>query len=316
MLDKRRKLGRQKELLDEDLVARDDFDTAQAALDAALAAQTAAEAQVESALAGYRADQEHLTQAQAALQSSRLNLQHTIITSPIAGTVISRNVDKGQTVAASFSSPTLFQIGEDLARMQVKTSIDESDVGKIKTGMKATFTVDAYPGEVFSAVISQIRLAATTVQNVITYDAILDVANPELKLKPGMTANVKIILARAQDVLRLSNTALRFKPAVPSQGARTAIPAAGSMAAAGNERKMPAPEAGKSTVWILDENKVLRPVVLRLGLTDGIYSQVTEGNLKEGDTVVTGIEGESKSPAANATSRAPGLGMPPMGPRP
>jgi multidrug efflux pump subunit AcrA (membrane-fusion protein) len=153
-----------------------------------------------------------LNQARAALESARLNLSHTVITSPISGTIISRNVDRGQTVAASFSSPTLFEIGEDLTKMRVNTSIDEADVAKLRVGMSATFTVDAYPEEAFEGRLNQIRLAASTVQNVVTYDAIIDVSNPQLRLKPGMTANVKILIQTEKNVLKLPNAALRFKP--------------------------------------------------------------------------------------------------------
>ena len=180
VLDKTRKFKRQKELFEQELNSQDDLDTAQAALDASVATQAASQAQLESAQAGYRADQARLTQAQANLKTAQVNLEHTIITSPISGTIISRNVDRGQTVAASFSSPTLFTIGEDLTKMQVNTNIDEADVGKIRTGMDATFSVDAYPGTVFHGKISQIRLASTTVQNVVTYNAIIDVPNAQL----------------------------------------------------------------------------------------------------------------------------------------
>ncbi len=212
VLDKQRKMKRQQELWDNKLIARDDLDTAEAAIGAAIAVQKAAEAELDSAQARLKADQARLLQTRAALETARVNLQHTVITSPISGTIISRSVDRGQTVAASFSSPTLFTIAADLTKMQVNTNIDEADVGRIRAGMEATFTVDSYPNETFQGKISQIRLAATTIQNVVTYNAIVDVDNPQLKLKPSMTANVKVVIQRADDVLRLPNAALRFRP--------------------------------------------------------------------------------------------------------
>src|SRR5439155_17703754 len=168
--------------------------------------------QLVSAEAKYEADEARLYQARASLEQAKVNLEHTIITSPISGTIISRSVDVGQTVAASFSSPTLFTIAADLTKMQVNTNIDEADVGTIKPRMDATFTVDAYPGEVFRGTISQVRLAPTTIQNVVTYNAIIDVPNPQLKLKPGMTSNVKIVIESVEDVLKIPNAALRFRP--------------------------------------------------------------------------------------------------------
>ncbi|HYK87158.1 MAG TPA: efflux RND transporter periplasmic adaptor subunit [Acidobacteriota bacterium] len=366
VLDKQRKLKRTGDLFKESLVPRDDLDTAQAAMDAALATQKAAEAQIESAQAGRIADQARLTQARASLESARLNLANTIITSPISGTIISRNVDKGQTVAASFASPTLFQIGEDLTKMQVNTNIDEADVARIKTGMNATFTVDAYSGEVFSGTLSQIRLAASTVQNVVTYNAIIDVANPQLRLKPGMTAMVKILIRKVEDVLMLPNSALRFKPSLTDLELKAAYQRAGedeyysltkSMTRAGTENPrgeaVPAvlsvpggspgagidsssgggvgylPSSGSSrtganlralrTVWILSADGLLRPVLVVLGLTDGTYTQIIGGRLKQGDGVITGLESDAAGAAKNTTSttRAPGFsgGGPPSPPR-
>ncbi len=359
VLDKTRKLKRQKELFDENLISRDDFDTAQAALDAAVATQNSVEAQLESAQARKKADESRLAQAKANLETAKLNLEHTIITSPISGTIISRSVDRGQTVAASFSSPTLFTIGEDLTKMQVNTNIDEADVGRIKNGMEATFTVDAYPGETFNGTISQVRLAATTVQNVVTYNAIIDVANPQLKLKPGMTCNVKILIEKVEDTLKLPNSALRFKPTMTEQEFADAFkrageeqawnrmkfmllatatassttngtrPAAGSGGFGGNRGGMGSGGAGNSPrrdssaaparssrgrrmpVWILGDDKLLRPVIVRLGLTDGVSTQIEEGKLKQGDKVVTALEVDPNRQTPSATTtRPPGFGGP------
>jgi HlyD family secretion protein len=361
VLDKQRKLKRTRDLFDESLVPRDDLDTAQAALDAAVATQNAAEAQIHSAEAGRIADQARLNQARASLESAKLNLEHTIITSPISGTIISRNVDKGQTVAASFSSPTLFQIGEDLTKMQVNTNIDEADVARIRTGMKATFTVDAYSGEIFSGTLGQVRLAASTVQNVVTYNAIIDVPNEQLRLRPGMTAAVKILIQNVDNVLMLPNSALRFKPSLSAQemeaayarageveyrsltrsmtGAGTAgsesptgtaVPvalsfASGSMDAGrngsgGNEgagNPVDSGTAGTGTnrgirrpIWILGTDNLLRPVFVVLGLTDGTYTQIIDGGLKQGDKVITGLESDPNGSAKSTTAvtRAPGFG--------
>ncbi len=343
VLDKQRKLKRTGELFKENLVTRDDLDTAQANLDAALATQKASEAQIESAEAGKVADQARLNQARASLESAKLNLAHTIITSPISGTIISRNVDKGQTVAASFSSPTLFQIGEDLTKMQVNTNIDEADVAKITAGMRATFTVDAYPGETFSGTLSQIRLAASTVQNVVTYNAIIDVPNLQLRLKPGMTAMVKILIQKVNDVLMLPNSALRFKPSLSDQelvaayqrageedSNRELMPVAlsrtGGSASAGRSLSSAGQGAGSQpdsssaraganpgahrTVWALGADNLLRPVIVVLGLTDGTYTQIIDGKLNQGDSVVTGLESDSNGAARNTTTatRAPGFG--------
>jgi len=203
-----------KELFDEGVETRDDLDSAQASMEASNAALAATQAQLEASQAVYKADQARLDQARANLKNAQVNLEHTVITSPISGTVISRNVDRGQTVAASFSTPTMFTIGEDLAKMQVITNTDEADVGKLKPGMEASFAVDAYPGEIFRGTIRQVRLAATTVQNVVTYNAVIDVPNPELRLKPGMTATVKIVIEKVDNALRIPNASIRFKPAL------------------------------------------------------------------------------------------------------
>lgn len=355
VLDKQRKLKMQKELWSQALIPRDDLDTAQAALDASQAALEAQQAQIDSADARYKADEQRLNQSRAALDQAKVNMEHTVITSPISGTIISRNIDRGQTVAASFSSPTLFTIGEDLTKMQVSTNIDEADVGKIKTGMDATFTVDAYPNEVFLGKISQVRLAATTVQNVVTYNAMIDVSNPQLKLKPGMTANVKILIDKVENVLKIPNSSLRFKPDMPEQemaaafqrageeqfynhlksatarpagamqmgfasgGARGLSPGAVS-GQGGNGQK---PQANRQegglrgrrvALWVLDNGKTLRPVVVKLGLTDGVQTEIESGKLNVGDKIVLALEGsQANKPSGNAATRPPGFGGPGMG---
>lgn len=370
VLDKQRKLKRTQELFEEKLVPRDDLDTAQAALDAAVATQKATEAQLGSTQARYKADESRLNQTKASLRLSKVNLDHTIITSPISGTIVSRSVDRGQTVAASFSSPTLFTIAADLTKMQVNTNIDEADVGRIKPEMEATFSVDAYPGETFRGTISQVRLASTTVQNVVTYNALIDVPNPQLKLKPGMTTNVKILIESADDVLKIPNSSLRFRPAMEEKEMEEAFKRAGEekywsyYKASGMARSAPAPASGAAAggaspgqgmrgggggregggggnrgsfgggggqrrdmsalmargrkgqrvpIWLVGEDKLLRPVVVKLGLTDGVNTAVDDGKLKEGDKIITGLEVDPSARPVTTTTRPPGFGGPGRG---
>ncbi len=196
--DARTKLTRARELSEKKLIAQTELE--------------AAEVAVRSAEAQLRSQQAGVTQSQASLKQNEVNLAHTVIESPIDGLVISRNVDVGQTVAASMSAPTLFVLAADLTKMQVLASLDESDVGRIRPGQLVRFRVDAFPTEEFTGNVTQVRLQPTTVQNVVTYQTVIDVPNPGLKLKPGMTANVNIEIARRADVLRVPNTALRFRP--------------------------------------------------------------------------------------------------------
>jgi HlyD family secretion protein len=222
--DADRQLARQNELAKDKLVAQADRDTAQANADAAKAQVAASAAALE--------------QARASLHTAQINLDYTTITSPIDGVVISRNVDVGQTVAASLQAPTLFTIAEDPSKMQVDTSVAEADVGRLTSGMNATFTVDAYPSDRFVGKVRQIRNAPQTVQNVVTYDAVIDVANPDLKLKPGMTANVTFVWAERGDALTVPNAALRFRPPAEALGSAAVAtggrgPGAGATTSAG-----------------------------------------------------------------------------------
>jgi HlyD family secretion protein len=285
-----------------------------------------------------------------------------VITSPISGTIISRNVDVGQTVAASFSSPTLFTIAADLTKMQVNTNIDEADVGRIKAGMRASFSVDAYPGETFHGTISQVRLASTTVQNVVTYNAIIDVPNPQLKLKPGMTTNVKILIESAENVLKIPNSALRFRPDLSETEMAEAFKRSGEekywsfskamgINPAASAGGAPAPEAStgrppsafgggrsggrgsggisggaprrdlaglttrsrrgqRAPIWVLGPDALIRPVVVRLGLSDGINTQIDEGKLKQGDKIIIGTEFDPNRATTSTTTPPPGFGGP------
>src|SRR5579863_6882239 len=237
--DAKTKLGTQKTLFQDGIVAKQDYDTAQSTYDQAAAEQDAAVAQLDAAnhqvqsaqatsqLARTQlaSAQAQVAQAQASLAQSQLDLDHTKIIAPVDGTVIARQMDVGQTVAASFQAPTIFQIAQDLTKMQVDTNVDEADVGQVKLGQTARYTVDAYPGTSFVGTVTQIRQAPINVQNVITYDIVVGVPNPDLKLFPGMTANVKILTNEADDALKIPNAALRFRPA--NLAAPTSVRAAG-----------------------------------------------------------------------------------------
>ena len=257
VIDARRTYERSKELFAQNFIARSDLDTAETNLHSAEAQQKVTQAQVG--------------QAQASLKIAETNLQYTNIISPVNGTVISRSVDVGQTVAASFQTPTLFSIAQDLTKMQIKTSVDEADIGKVQTGQDVSFTVDAYPDTVFNGKVSEVRNAPTTVSNVVTYDVIIKVDNPQLRLKPGMTANVSITTEIRHDVLRVPNAALRFKPAVAAEKSE-----------ASQERH----RIKGTKVWILEKEQP-RPVQVTLGISDGNYTEISTGDLRAGQNVIT-----------------------------
>lgn len=258
-VDARRQADRARSLLPKKFVSEADVDTLEAAAQAAQAAVQAAQAT--------------LAQARASTRQAEVNLAYTTIVSPIDGVVISRNVDVGQTVAAAFQAPTLFTIAEDLRKMQVHCNVAEADVGKLKKGMTATFQVDAWPGERFTGTIREVRFAPQTLQNVVTYDAVIDVENPDLKLKPGMTANVTVVAAQRDDALRIPNAALRFRAGADLQ---KRVP-----------EKMRADLAPDSRIaWVL-RGAEPEPLVLRVGLTDGTATEVVEGDVKAGDRMVS-----------------------------
>jgi len=255
-----------------------------------------AHAQIDAASAS-------LAQAKASLHQAEVNLAYTTIVSPIDGTVVSRNVDVGQTVAASFQAPVLFVLAEDLRKMQVDTSVAEADVGRLKPGMPASFAVDAYPGKRFQGTIRQIRNAPQTVQNIVTYDAVIDVANPELELKPGMTANVTFVYAEKDQVLRVPSSALRFRPApdLMTRAGASATPAASTGRPRGGRREV----SNQRTVWVLRNNQPAS-VTITTGVSDGTVAELVQGELKEGDQLVTDVSG-----AAVGSSSTPGPGRPP-----
>ncbi len=284
-LDAERQYKRSVTLAERKLIAQADLDTAQATADAAKAAVDAAMGSVE--------------QAKAQLHSAEVNLAYTNIISPTDGVVISRNVDVGQTVAASLQAPTLFLIAENLRKMQVDTSVAEADIGQLHQGMRATFTVDAYPTETFVGTVRQVRNAPQTVQNVVTYDAVIDVNNSDLKLKPGMTANCTFVYAENDDALRVPNAALRFRPPAellaslgPKAGAGRSGrgPGAAMRTGTGGAPAKAAGDSDRRTVWVLRAGKPV-PVAIRTGITDGINSEVLEGDLSVGDRAITDVSG-------------------------
>ena len=284
-------LARSTQLREGGLAAQQDLDTAQA---------TAAMAH-----ANVDMQQANLQQAAASLHQAQVNLSYTSIVSPIDGVVISRSVDVGQTVAASLSAPTLFTIAQDLTKMQVDTNVAEGDVGRLQVGMPTYFTVDSFPGQRFKGKIRDIRNAATTVQNVVTYDAVIDVDNSDLRLRPGMTANVTVIYAERQGVLSVPNAALRFHPPSPPGASGAAAPSASGSGRPHNHHGPPsadeAPEA--RTVYVLRGGEP-QPVSVHTGLTDGTQTEVLDGDLKEGDSVVVDATGPEASPAPTVTGSA------------
>lgn len=296
--DARQKYERQKRLLDAGLAAEADVDAAKATYDGARA---------------------QVAQSSAALNQSLTNLRYTKIVSPTDGIVVDKQYEIGQTVAASFQAPVLFEIAQDLTKMQVQADVDQSDIGRVHVGQPARFTVDAYPEDEFRGKIAQIRYNAQVNQNVVTYPVIIEVPNPEERLRPKMTANVTIDVATVRDVLRVSNAALRFKP--PAEDGGTAATQTGGDAMrraaqsgqgggpAGAAAQLPrgrrgaaaAAAAKMQTVYVLGADKKLKPVQIRTGISDGRFTQVISGELKPDDQVVIGL------------STSKNEGPPPMG---
>ena len=277
-------------------------------LDQAKATYDAITAQVGSDRAAIQQAEAQVSQKAASLKVAQTNLDYTIIRAPINGTVVNRSIDIGQTVAASLQAPTLFTIAQDLTKMYVYAKTDEGDVGQIRPGHTADFQVDAFPKEVFHGAVSQVRMNATTVQNVVTYDTIVEFNNPEMKLFPGMTAYVSIPVASVSNVVKIPNAALRYKPDLPPEKvhelyAKYGITASQPEQPAG-ARATPSQEPGGGTrehaspsgnvtsdtgvVWKLLADKSLQPFQVRIGLTDHTYTALTNGDIKPGDELVTG----------------------------
>jgi HlyD family secretion protein len=274
---KRVTLQRTRELRARDIASENDLDTASSNYD---------QARAQLAL-----DDAGVQQAEAELREARINLAYTDITSPVDGVVVSRSVDVGQTVAASFQTPTLFEIAEDLAKMQVGASVSESDIGGVREGQTATFNVDAFPGRTFSGQVVQVRNAPINVQNVVTYDVIVNVENRDLALKPGMTATVTITIATRDDALRIPLRALSFDPARAAASGPASVPAA-------------APRSGDG-VWRLDGSGELERIAVETGLRDETFAEVTGGDLQSGDEVVVAARRSEPSRPAQSIPGVP-----------
>ena len=310
---------RAKELRELELVSQADYD------------------QAEASLAQARAS---LRMREASLSKVQVDLEKTTIFSPMDGVVISRAVDVGQTVAASLNAPTLFTLAQDLRRMRIEAQISEADVGGVEEGQRVTFTVDAYPALTFTGTVSQVRFEPVTVQNVVNYIAIVDVENPELKLRPGMTANAAVEIARRENVLRLPNAALRFRPpdGTEMKPARGALPANGPAdladrpvpgegpglglglglglgAPAGASGKTAEKSGGDSlrTVYVLGEDGHLAARQVATGITDGSWTEVVGPGLQEGDRIVTGMLSGLERRAPSTGNRSPFMPAPPRG---
>jgi HlyD family secretion protein len=295
LADAKRTLNRNRQLLQEGIIAQSDLDVAQTAYDSALTGVKAAEATV--------------IQNRGALKQAQTNLNYSTIRSPVDGTVVSRNVDVGQTVAASFQTPTLFTIAQDLTKMQIETSVDESDISRLRVGQKATFTVDAYPDQQFTGEVIQIRNAPVVTQNVVTYVAVIGVSNKELKLKPGMTANVTVQTQRKDEVLRIPSAALRFKlksgKEEKGKGRGSAAGGKQEQPAGGHAGKGGGKTAPSQKVYLLTQGKPV-PVAVATGVSDGSFVELVGGKLKENDEVIVEQVSEEKNKRS---------GMGPMGPR-
>jgi HlyD family secretion protein len=327
--DAARDLERHRQLFERQLISRSELDTAQsnsatvtaqrhaarAQFNAAAAKLRSAQAQLHSANAQVDKAKAQISQAQASLEQAKVDLDRTIIRSPINGTVISRNVDIGQTVAASLQAPTLFTIAQDLTKMQVDTNVSEADVGNMAVDQEATFTVDAFPNQMFHGRVREIRQAPIIVQNVVNYNTVIAVDNPERKLRPGMTATVSILVARREQVLKIPKAALRFQPKL-SDEERQASEAAlrtgqdgrareGTVALSEAQRKR---WQGLPKVWFVTPEGFLRPIPVRLGISDDQFTELIDDGLQEGQALVTGVvdgDGRGGSPSRPANTSTP-----------
>ena len=287
--DALRTLERNRELRKRDLTAQSELDAAQTAYDAAVAQLEVNKAQT--------------AQAQAAVNQVKVDLDNTTIRSPVDGIVISRNVDVGQTVAASLQAPTLFTIANELAKMEVHTNVDEADVGNVREGQEVVFTVDAFPARRFIGRVYQVRNSPIVVQNVVTYVAVVRIDNKELLLKPGMTANVQFLVSRKEDVLTIPNMAMRFKPPEEKEEAQELLRREQSrraprLGARRTSRQGVAGGAGLGTrqvrIYVL-KDAIAEPLEVQVGITDGSRTEVRGGDLKENDPVIIGMASGTSS---------------------
>ena len=332
LAEAQRDLDRKQSLVEKQFIAQSEADKARALVNTSQEALKAVQAQVGVAQAGVKSAQAGVVQREAAMAQARIDLARTRITSPVNGIVIKRTIERGQTVAASLQAPELFIIAQNLRDMQVEAAIDESDVGRLRTGQKASFTVDAYPGQTFEGEIRQVRKAASNVANVVTYVAVVGFANVDGKLLPGMTANVRVVTEERTDVLKVPNSALRMRIAgvepaerakgqasTPSGAASGDKPAQSSGQGAASARK-PGPagdgqmrEAGRSTnrgrIYVTGADGKPKALTVRLGVSDGSMTELLLGpnaaaELKEGTEVIAG----TKSAAAGNAGKMPGAG--------
>jgi len=295
--------GRLDSLFNDGITSRQDHEAAKATTDAAAAQVAADQALVDESKQTIQSAQDQVTvtqtqlgsakglesQASAQLAQASLNLAHTRITAPVDGTVIARRMDVGQTVAASFAAPTVFEIAQDLTKMQLDTNVDESDVGNIQVGQSATFTVDAYPAITFKGQVMAVRKAPIITTNVVTYDVVIAVSNPDLKLFPGMTANARILTAKLDDTFKVQNAVLRIhaSAAVLKQFGLTSAP------------------AGKQQIYVLQNGK-LKAIPVEFGISDGQYTAVTSSGLHGGELVVLRFNSAAAKTATSAPSASPG----------
>lgn len=330
--DAKIKLDSRVRLFGEGGISQEERDSAQAAYDSAVAQLEASQANVNSAQAALEVTQAQLAaaeaqvrQKQASLDLAQVDLRNTLIRAPVDGVVVSRNVDVGQTVAASLQAPTLFLIAQDLTKMQVDTNVDEADIGRVALEQETTFTVDSYPGQTFRGRVMQIRQAPQVVQNVVTYNTVVAVANPDLRLKPGMTANVKLLVARRENALLVPNAAFRVRldGVVGGSGDQRAATATGQGSGAagggGSSASAAGPRAGAGTgggvgrgsearqgdasrqrLYVLADGKPIERQV-KIGLSDGQRTEILEG-VNEGDAVILGL-GQKSGPTTQGGPR-------------
>ncbi len=303
-------------MAEQGIISRQQLDASKATADSAVADVNAMQAQVTQANA-------QVAQKAAAVTVAQTNFDHSIIRSPIDGVVVNRTVDVGQTVAASLQAPNLFQIAQDLTKMEVYTKTDESDVGMIKTGQPVRFKVDAFPKDSFRGSVMQVRMNPTTVQNVVTYDTIIIFDNPDMKLFPGMTAYVTVPVADATNVLKVPNAALRYTPTMTPVELQALLQQNGIQPNAGRrQRTQPASGDGQAQqqkqatgataiVWKMTADKKLAPVQVQTGITDHTYTQVAQllhGSLNQGDELVVGAAGSGTAASARPAATPGGMG--------
>ena len=275
LAQRKRELDRVQSLLPQQFVSQNDVDVAFT--------------NYQSAEAQLRVSESQVKQAEASLNAADLELKYTVIRSPVDGIVIARNVEVGQTVASSFATPNLFMIALDMTKMQVDTNVSESDIGGMTEGKEALFTVDAYPNVSFSGTIKQVRLAPINIQNVVTYNVVIGVENKDLRLKPGMTANVSIVVDQRDQVLKVQNAALRFVPP-KGEGNRQGGDNHATKGNGDRPIRMDAGMPASRTVWKTKENGELASMSIQAGISDGFATEILSGGLVEGDTVVIGVE--------------------------